>query len=284
MSENEVFPQNEAALDSDANAPAAFPEAVITLYQPLGPHGANGHALARRIWDLEAAGCQTLHLRINSAGGSVVHGYSLFSALRHTHMQVHTWLDGLALSMAGLLYLAGHVRHMAPWGLLMLHNPSLEGNDALEPQPEEEGSQELLGRIRASLLEMYADTTGLSPETLSGMMDAQTWLTATRCQELGLVHELTGQSQPSAERQLDLLTACTPVARLEPVALEALAACVERFADGGAIAGTTAVSAGFSLAAPPTFRDLERRHPEWLLHLRREDPSAFQALYDQQYR
>ena len=170
--------------------PIPATEPVLTLFDTLGPGHADGHALAREIWRLEAEGAQRVHLRINSAGGSVAQGYSLFSAIRHTRMEVHTWADGMALSMAGLIFLAGAQRHMAPWSMLMLHNPSL-GTDG---EAEEPGNALILERIRASVLKMYEGCTALEPGRLSHMMEAETWLTASDALALGLATDLAGQA------------------------------------------------------------------------------------------
>ena len=175
-----------------AGRPLPIPatEPVLTLFDTLGPGHADGHALAREVWRLEAEGCQRIHVRINSAGGSVAQGYSLFSALRHTRMEVHTWADGLALSMAGLIFLAGQHRHMAPWSMLMLHNPSLTA----EGEQAEPGNALILERIRLSILKMYEGVTPLEQGQLAQMMEAETWLTASDAVALGLATDFAGQA------------------------------------------------------------------------------------------
>ena len=301
--ENPIYPSGAASLPIPAGEP------VLTLYDTLGPGHADGHALAREVWRLEAEGCPRIHLRINSAGGSVAQGYSLFAALRHTRMEVHTWADGLALSMAGLLFLAGRHRHMAPWSMLMLHNPSLTA----EGEADEPGNALILERVRQSVLKMYADVTALSDGKLAGMMQAETWLTASEALALGLATDLAGQAaQPALEYTLRA-QAHAGVAALQAALLQARPATETAAdpapapADGAATllaqlaaleAQLTALerrlatpTAGTAYAPLPpvttqagaqperSFRQWERHNPQWLARLQAEDPARFEALY-----
>jgi len=282
----------------------------------MSPGHADGHALAREIWRLEAEGCPRLHLRINSAGGSVAQGYSLFSALRHTRMEVHTWADGLALSMAGLIFLAGRHRHMAPWSMLMLHNPSL----TTDGEREEPGNALILERIRQSVLKMYEGATTLEEGRLAAMMDAETWLTASDALALGLATDLAGQAavpdlelalRTRAEAGLDTLmeavlelrpnpeVADEPDPGQEPETLfeksllsqlgliEAqLAALHKRMDTLPTLPKVEYKALPSALPATSTelgFRELERRDPQALARMQKEDPARFQALYKAAY-
>ena len=286
-------------------------EATITLYDTLGPDAANGHELARQVWAAETAGCTRLHVRINSAGGSVVHGYSLFAALRHSRMTVHTHLDGLALSMAGLIFLAGQVRHFSPWGLLMLHDPALAPPAAdaqpAEPglDPDDEGAAHMLTRIRASLLEMYAGCTRLTRRVLSEMMGSETWLTASDALRLGLATLPQGQrlaERYEARLHLQLENCPTPTPRY---LAQAVAQCRPHFdedmetesplspqpaapmpivnAPRQQLLSDLLAQAPADARAAWNFRDWERKDPAGLNRLRMEAPGRFEALFAECY-
>jgi ATP-dependent Clp endopeptidase proteolytic subunit ClpP len=63
-----------------------------------------------------------INIHINSPGGSLYHGFPIFNAIVNSKKDVHTYNDGLAASMGGLLLLAGKKVHMAKNAMLMIHN------------------------------------------------------------------------------------------------------------------------------------------------------------------
>lgn len=77
---------------------------------------------------LEAT-CTRINIHINSPGGSVWEGLPIANAIKASPVDVHTYVDGVAFSMAGIIALAapkGNV-HMAKGSLLMLHSASTWG-------------------------------------------------------------------------------------------------------------------------------------------------------------
>lgn len=67
--------------------------------------------------------CSRINVRINSPGGSVFDGLAIFNAIQNSSVEVHTYNDGLAASMGGVILLAGKTVHSAKNALLMLHSP-----------------------------------------------------------------------------------------------------------------------------------------------------------------
>jgi ATP-dependent Clp endopeptidase proteolytic subunit ClpP len=63
-------------------------------------------------------------IRINSPGGSVFHGDAIVTAIRECRSEVHTYIDGMAASMAADIWMAGDKRHMASNSKLMIHRTS----------------------------------------------------------------------------------------------------------------------------------------------------------------
>src|SRR5690606_1969485 len=63
-----------------------------------------------------------INIRINSLGGSVYHGFPIFNVIASSKKDIHTYNDGIAASMGGVLLLAGKTVHSAKNGILMIHN------------------------------------------------------------------------------------------------------------------------------------------------------------------
>ena len=63
-----------------------------------------------------------INIRINSPGGSLMHGNAIISTIMNSKVEVHTYNDGMAASMAASIWLASKNRHMGVNATLMLHN------------------------------------------------------------------------------------------------------------------------------------------------------------------
>lgn len=137
-----------------------------------------------------AAAYPTIHLRINSPGGQVFHGQAIVNAIRTCSSEVHTWLDGVAASMAGVIWAAGHRRHMATNALLMLHAASdiCWGNAA-----EMRDMADILGKVDESLCLAVAEATGMPKEKVAtDYFDGKDhWLTSADVQALGWLSDAT---------------------------------------------------------------------------------------------
>ncbi|MFN8406782.1 MAG: Clp protease ClpP [Sphingobacteriaceae bacterium] len=101
--------------------------AEILIYGLIGEHPlGEGNAAKFFLKDFQEVEktAKRIHIRINSPGGSVWEGLPIFNAIRASKSEVHTYIDGIAFSMAAVIALAGHKIHMAQGSLFMLHNVS----------------------------------------------------------------------------------------------------------------------------------------------------------------
>ena len=99
-------------------------EAEILIYGDIGESWMGDTITAAKlVQQLATLKVKTLHVRINSYGGSVSDGLAIFNALRRHGAAIHTWVDGVALSIASLIAMAGDTVHMAKNALLMIHAP-----------------------------------------------------------------------------------------------------------------------------------------------------------------
>lgn len=84
------------------------------------------------VKELQTVEAKTIHVRINSYGGSVSDGLAIFNALRRHGADIQTHVDGIAYSIASLIAMAGDTVTIAENALLMIHAPwgALAGNAA----------------------------------------------------------------------------------------------------------------------------------------------------------
>ena len=137
--------------------------------------------------ELKGIDADTIHLRINSPGGSVIDGNAMFNALQRHPANVVTHIDGLAASMASVIAMAGDEVHMADNALLMIHNPwTFSMGDADELRAD----ADLLDKMSASIVGAYGRSQYEADE-IKNLMDEETWFTAQEAFDAGLVDHIS---------------------------------------------------------------------------------------------
>jgi ATP-dependent Clp protease protease subunit len=159
----------------------------IILYGTIG-NTVDGNLFGTAIRDAESAGLTEIHIRINSDGGDIVNGLSIITSILATNLPVTTFIDGVAASMAGVIFLTGKSRIMNDFGLLMLHEPSFWGMKAEEI--EDEKIKEALIRFRDMLVKIISNATTMSEEKVYEVLAQETWYNADEALKLGLVDEI----------------------------------------------------------------------------------------------
>lgn len=124
----------------------------------------------------------TIHLRINSPGGSVFAARAMEQALRDHKGKVIVHIDGLAASAATFIAMAGDEVIMAKGAMFMIHKAwtGMWGN-ANDLRKE----ADLLDKIDGTLADTYASKTGNDLGQISAWMAEETWFTADEALEHG---------------------------------------------------------------------------------------------------
>ncbi|MER1275475.1 Clp protease ClpP [Bacillus velezensis] len=136
--------------------------------------------------DLDALGdVKTLNVYINSPGGDVFHGSAIYSILKRHSATVNVHVDGVAASIASVIAMAGDTIFMPANTMMMIHNPwtfAIGNSEELRKQADD------MDKIRDSMIETYLGKAGekLDKDHLIELLNAETWLTAQECLNLGL--------------------------------------------------------------------------------------------------
>lgn len=129
-----------------------------------------------------------ISLRINSEGGSVFDAAAIYNSLVEHPARVVAHVDGMALSAASVILMAGEERHMAENAFIMIHDPwSMVAGDSRALRKE----ADLLDQIKSTIVKMYVDRTGISVEEAEQLMSDETWMTADEAKEKGFIDSIT---------------------------------------------------------------------------------------------
>lgn len=123
---------------------------------------------------------------INSGGGDVFAGLSIYNALRELDIPVTVRVDGLAASIASVIAMAGDTVVMSPGSMMMVHKPSVFAAGNTE---DLEKAIEMLQTVEESIIPIYSSKTGLSGEQVKELLEAETWMSAEKAVELGFANE-----------------------------------------------------------------------------------------------
>lgn len=121
-------------------------------------------------------------LWINSPGGDVIAGSQIYNMLIDYPGKVSVHIDSIAASAASVIAMAGDEVLMSPVSMLMIHNPMTV---AIGDYLEMDKAKEMLGSFKEAIINAYEQKTKLDREKLSKLMDAETWMDASKAMELG---------------------------------------------------------------------------------------------------
>lgn len=157
--------------------------AVVELYDVIGEWGITALDFVR---DLRSITASTIELHINSPGGLVYDGLTIYNALHDHPARVEAIVDGIAASSASWIFQAGEVRTMNRHTELMIHDAL-----ALTIGNEQDhlDSAELLARVSDNIAGIYAERAGGTVQDWRAAMVADTWYTADEAVEAGLADE-----------------------------------------------------------------------------------------------
>jgi ATP-dependent Clp protease protease subunit len=126
---------------------------------------------------------------INSPGGSVTAGMSIYDTMQFIKCPVHTIVLGQAASMGSLLATAGEKghRYILPNARHMIHQPL--GGASGQATDVEIQARELL-RWKTVLTNIYARHTGLDADALKADMERDNFMTSEESVKYGLADQV----------------------------------------------------------------------------------------------
>lgn len=174
-------------------------ERIIFLTGPV--HDDMASLICAQLLFLEAENPKkTIYLYINSPGGVVTAGMSIYDTMQYIECPVATLCMGQAASMGSLLLAGGAKgqRYALPNARVMVHQPS--GGFQGQASDIERHAQEILS-LKRRLNDIYVSHTGQAIEKIEEALDRDTFMTAEDAKEFGLVDDVVS-SRSSMEKNI----------------------------------------------------------------------------------
>jgi len=172
-----------------ANAPTA----ELMIFGDIGENAFSDESVTAKalVTDLAAVKGRALPVRINSYGGSVADGLAIFNALRRhaASAPVTTSVDGVAMSIASLIAMAGDTREMAANALFMVHAPwGVSIGNAVDMR----AMADTLDKYAQAMTSAYSRSALTEAEITALLTDGQDhFYTAAEAEEAGFVTQVT---------------------------------------------------------------------------------------------
>ncbi len=167
-------------------------ETTVYIYDEISWWGVDAQDFVKDFNKIEA---KSINIRVNSPGGSVFDGTTIFNAIKQHPSRTVAHIDGLAASIASIIVLAADEVIMAENAFMMIHEPwSMMAGSADDMRKE----AELLDKVRGTIAKTYIDKSGKEEAEILNMMAEETWLTADEALEGGFVDAIGSEREEKA--------------------------------------------------------------------------------------
>lgn len=170
---------------------------IVFLVGPVEDNVAN-LVIAQLLYLASENADKDIHLYINSPGGAVTSGLSIYDTMQFVHCDVATVCIGQAASMGAFLLAAGASgkRMALPNSRVMLHQPS-GGSQGVAADIEIQ-AREILA-MRQRLNEILAAHTGQTAQRIAEDTDRDYWMSPEEALEYGLVDMVKHPVAPASK-------------------------------------------------------------------------------------
>lgn len=172
--------------------------ARVDIYEEIGGWGVTAADFAMA---LRAVDADEVHLHVNSPGGSVFDGLTIFNAIAGHPARFHGFVDGLAASAASFIIQACDQITMNIGSMMMLHDAiALTWGNAFD----HDESAGLLRKVGSSIAGVYASRAGGTAADWQAVMAEKNgqgrWFTAEETVEAGLADQVAGTAEVDGQQ------------------------------------------------------------------------------------
>lgn len=185
----------------------------VYIYDEIGFWGTSAKDFVK---ELDALDVNDFHLHINSPGGEIFDGFTIYNAIKQHKAKVTVYVDGLAASAASFIAQAGDEVIMARHAEMMIHDGIgfAFGNEA-----DMRKTADVLGGLSNTIADIYAQRAGHSPAYWRDLMREELWMNGTEAVDFGLADKVLnsedGDTEEAAKEKnkWDLSLVCNVVNR-----------------------------------------------------------------------
>lgn len=177
-------------------------EAEVYIFGDIGgwwDDSVNAKAFVQELAQLDA---KKLVVKLNSVGGSVFDGISIYNALVSHPASVEINITGIAASIASVIAMSGDHIVITEGSNVMIHKPwSIAMGDSSDMRKE----ADLLDKLETGIIDIYQARTGADRDKISKWMKAETWFLGQEAVDAGFCDECTPAKKKEKNPKSNLL-------------------------------------------------------------------------------
>lgn len=191
MKKQKITINNRSPFAKQTRQPKAKADQVF-VYDEIGFWGIQAEEFAKQLENIDG----DFDLRINSPGGNVFEGVSIYESIKNHPGKVTAYVDGLAASIASVIVLAADEIIIAEAGFFMIHDPwSIVAGNSSSMRKE----ADLLDKIADSMVDIYLKSMDVSKDELKEMLADDTWFNAKEAVEIGLADRVNTDEEEETD-------------------------------------------------------------------------------------
>jgi ATP-dependent Clp endopeptidase proteolytic subunit ClpP len=167
---------------------ASSDTASVYIYDEIGYVGVTAKDFVSELQQIKAP---NIELHLDTPGGNVWDGVSIYNAIRDHDSHVTVIVDAMAASAGSFIAQAGDHRIMNRHSEMMIHDAHgmVVGNSADLAE-----AIEMMDRLSDKIAGIYADHAGGTPEQWRDLMRKESWYSADEAVAAGLADEVVSKA------------------------------------------------------------------------------------------
>lgn len=137
-----------------------------------------------------------LVIRLNSPGGDVFEGISIYNLLKNSEREITVEVTALAASAASVIAMGADKLVMCKGSSLMIHEAS---SWAFGNKSDIQKTLNALETVDKSLIDIYQSKTSLSEEEINDLLTKETWFAAQEAVNKGFADEVKDITEPAVQ-------------------------------------------------------------------------------------
>ncbi len=167
-----------------------FKKRIVYVSGPV--HERMAHAINKQIIAMASSDDKKpIYLFINSPGGEVSSGFSIFDTAKFVGCEIYTVVVGLAASMGSLIALCAKKENRVafPNAKILIHQPLISGELVGQASDLEIHARDIL-KTKERINRLYAEETGRSFDEVVKATDRDRWFDAEEAKSFGLISKI----------------------------------------------------------------------------------------------